>query len=171
MPIVRPSSLWYSVKKLHLNDKITNSCLKKYVSLASYQTFQTTKMKFEEHLRSISITGSVVFAKLAMTSLAATKSARIPDACPKICTVELPVSDQQKAKSRTAWGLKFGQVYFSDRIHCMQFFRLQNMYTRLVSSSSSRALSSVVHAANKKITETIASGGSLTEVWYNSTIV
>ena len=38
------------------------------------------------------------------------------------------------------------------------------MYTRLVSSSSSRTLSSVVHATNKKITETIASGGSLIEV-------
>lgn len=39
------------------------------------------------------------------------------------------------------------------------------MYTRFVSSSSSRALSSVVHSkANKKITETIASGGSLIEV-------
>ena len=87
MPIVRPSSLWNSVEKLHLNDKITTSCLKKYVSLASYQTFQTTKRKFEEHLRSISITGSVVFAKLAMMSLAAAKTARIPDACPKICTV------------------------------------------------------------------------------------
>lgn len=162
MPIVRPSSLWNSVEKLHLNDKITTSCLKKYVSLASYQTFQTTKMKFEEHLRWISITGSVVFAKLAMMSLAAAKSARIPDACPKICTVELPVSHQQNAKSRTVWGLRFGQVYFSGRIHCMQFFRLQNMYTRLVFSSSSRALSSVVHSkANKKITEIIASGGSL----------
>ena len=159
MPIVRPSSLWNSVEKLHLNDKITTSCLKKYVSLASYQTFQTTKMKFEEHLRWISITGSVVFAKLATMSLAAAKTARIPDACPKICTV-----DQQNAKSRTARGLRFGQVYFSDRIHCMQFFRLQNMYTRLVSSSSSRTLSSVVHATNKKITETIASGGSLIEV-------
>ena len=171
MPIVRRPSLWYSVKKLHLNDKITTSCLKKYVSLASCQTFQTTKLKFEEHLRLISITGSVALAKLAMMSLAAAKSARIPDACPKICTVELPVSDQQNAKSRTAWGLRFGQVYFTDRLHCMQFFRLQNMYTRLVPSSSSRALSSVVHAANKKIAETIASGGSLIEVRYNSTIV
>ena len=102
MPIVRAYSLWNSVEELHLNDKITTLCLKKYVSLASCQTFQTTKMKFEEHLRSISITSSVVFAKLAMMSLAAAKSAKIPDACPKICTVELPVSDQQNAKSRTA---------------------------------------------------------------------
>ena len=39
------------------------------------------------------------------------------------------------------------------------------MYTRLVSSSSSRALRSVVHTAKKKKnTETIASGGSLVEV-------
>ena len=120
MPIVRPSSLWNLVEKLHLNDKITTSCLKKYVSLASYQTFQTTKRKFEEHLRSISITGSVVFAKLAMMSLAPAKSAGwIPAACPKICTVELPVSDHQNAKSRTVGGLRF---YFLDRMHCMHFF-------------------------------------------------
>ena len=57
-------------------------------------------MKFEEHLRPISITGSVVFAKLAMMSLAPAKSAgRIPAVCPKICTVELPISDHQNAKS------------------------------------------------------------------------